>query len=610
MNKDEQIVTMKDTKRKIISRIITHLIKYWKKPRLLWFFSSFIIYFILINLSFSNIFRTIPNWIYIILGSIIKIIVLYYLSKSYLDNDVKKLGICRQLLLWFAFIPIVTVEQSLTKELISSIDKLDWNFLFLIVKITLCLILQCSLIVYYRYIKKINPFAHFTTDLSTIVIISLILGGWISITKNQDIDNITTLAILIIGFLIYNTIINNLLTKNNEKEIENNKTIKYKHKVPLLFIPYLELNSTTQKKEIIYRSHIIGSSISYLILLLNFPIFIDINNNLNSSLLSNLIISISLYYYLLVIRIIIFNLFVLYKEDSKTLFFVAFIIIITISSVSYLILKDVNKSNNKNLDFAGISMLLWVLPKIVPTLLDNFFSQKRYFQKKKIETTIRYRTLSAFANIFIYIYLLTLLVMIRQNKNLNSITCVSQNSFQSFAFGLLFSVILILIFSSIVYNYKSLYYETPIQSEQNNPTVVTDNDFDEYNIWFDLLTNFVSMIISCLILTSLYTISNSTPDKTFEIIKLSLPIFVPTFLDKIPIFINYYLFSRKVEITLTEKATFMKSIIDINLFLIVVTLYFLNYITDSPLELKYVWIIIIVIHIISSVIRICFYHKK
>lgn len=154
MNKDEQIVTMKDTKRKIISRIITHLIKYWKKPRLLWFFSSFIIYFILINLSFSNIFRTIPNWIYIILGSIIKIIVLYYLSKSYLDNDVKKLGICRQLLLWFAFIPIVTVEQSLTKELISSIDKLDWNFLFLIVKITLCLILQCSLIVYYRYIKK------------------------------------------------------------------------------------------------------------------------------------------------------------------------------------------------------------------------------------------------------------------------------------------------------------------------------------------------------------------------------------------------------------------------------------------------------------------------
>ena len=610
MNKDEQIVTMKDTKRKIISRIITHLIKYWKKPRLLWFFSSFIIYFILINLSFSNIFRTIPNWIYIILGSIIKIIVLYYLSKSYLDNDVKKLGICRQLLLWFAFIPIVTVEQSLTKELISSIDKLDWNFLFLIVKITLCLILQCSLIVYYRYIKKINPFAHFTTDLSTIVIISLILGGWISITKNQDIDNITTLAILIIGFLIYNTIINNLLTKNNEKEIENNKTIKYKHKVPLLFIPYLELNSTTQKKEIIYRSHIIGSSISYLILLLNFPIFIDINNNLNSSLLSNLIISISLYYYLLVIRIIIFNLFVLYKEDSKTLFFVAFIIIITISSVSYLILKDVNKSNNKNLDFAGISMLLWVLPKIVPTLLDNFFSQKRYFQKKKIETTIRYRTLSAFANIFIYIYLLTLLVMIRQNKNLNSITCVSQNSFQSFAFGLLFSVILILIFSSIVYNYKSLYYETPIQSEQNNPTVVTDNDFDEYNIWFDLLTNFVSMIISCLILTSLYTISNSTPDKTFEIIKLSLPIFVPTFLDKIPIFINYYLFSRKVEITLTEKATFMKSIIDLNLFLIVVTLYFLNYITDSPLELKYVWIIIIVIHIISSVIRICFYHKK
>lgn len=610
MNKDEQIVTMKDTKRKIISRIITHLIKYWKKPRLLWFFSSFIIYFILINLSFSNIFRTIPNWIYIILGSIIKIIVLYYLSKSYLDNDVKKLGICRQLLLWFAFIPIVTVEQSLTKELISSIDKLDWNFLFLIVKITLCLILQCSLIVYYRYIKKINPFAHFTTDLSTIVIISLILGGWISITKNQDIDNITTLAILIIGFLIYNTIINNLLTKNNEKEIENNKTIKYKHKVPLLFIPYLELNSTTQKKEIIYRSHIIGSSISYLILLLNFPIFIDINNNLNSSLLSNLIISISLYYYLLVIRIIIFNLFVLYKEDSKTLFFVAFIIIITISSVSYLILKDVNKSNNKNLDFAGISMLLWVLPKIVPTLLDNFFLQKRYFQKKKIETTIRYRTLSAFANIFIYIYLLTLLVMIRQNKNLNSITCVSQNSFQSFAFGLLFSVILILIFSSIVYNYKSLYYETPIQSEQNNPTVVTDNDFDEYNIWFDLLTNFVSMIISCLILTSLYTISNSTPDKTFEIIKLSLPIFVPTFLDKIPIFINYYLFSRKVEITLTEKATFMKSIIDINLFLIVVTLYFLNYITDSPLELKYVWIIIIVIHIISSVIRICFYHKK
>lgn len=611
MNKGKQIVREGYSLKKIISCNIARLMKDWKKPRLIKFSMSLILYLVLIALGKFVFHSEIPVWIYIFGGAAIKYYVLSDLFKLYLEKDLKKLVFIFRIPIFLAFIPITVMEQYLVRQLLPLIiagNVINWDFWLKLAAIFLCSIIPSFLIVYHKYIDKIYPLAHIVSD--CVVIPILFLSIYITNNIFAIKEDAFLVMILFVLFFLYYWIVKKIFTHKNCKEITEELGENAKIEKKFMSIPYLESTSKTNgTKEIKYRIHIFGSFISYIILLWNFSVSMDLNNGVNNLSSTYLITVISLYYYILLIRILIFNLFVVDKEDGKLIILTSSIVPVVTVMVTSLIYIDIQRSKGSNLDFASISMLLWILPKIIPTILDNLSLQIGYYQGKKNKVSIQYSALSAVANIFIYIFLLILLVLLRQDKNKITLEYLYTNTLYSFGFGLLLSMSLILIFSYILYQCKSLYDKTSIQSDQNAFQVTFVENLRENRsitniVLSDLIINIVSIIISGLILFTLYYFSKSKPDKTFEIIKLSLPIFVPTFLDKIPCFVNYYLFPQGMKIKLTEKADYTKSIIDFNLFVIVAVLYVWNYMKEGPLSLLIILVVVVSIHIVAFLIRI------
>lgn len=617
MNHGKQIVKEGYSLKKIISCNIARLMKDWKKPRLIEFSSSLILYLALIAIGKFFFNSEIPVWIYIFGGAAIKYYALYDLFKLYLEKDLKKIVFIFRIPIFLAFIPITVMEQYLVKKILLLIiagNVINWDFWLKLAAIILCSIIPSFLIVYNKYIDKIYPLAHIASD--CVVIPLLFLISYITENIFAIKEDAFLVTILILVFFPYYWIEKKIFTHKNCKEITEELGENAKIEKKFMSIPYLESTSKINgTKEIKYRIHIFGSFISYIMLLWNFSVSMDLNNGVNNLSPTYLITVISLYYYILLIRILIFNLVVVDKEDEKLIILTSSIVPVITVMVTSLIYIDIKRSTGSNLDFASISMLLWILPKIIPTILDNLSLQIAYYQGKKNKVSIQYSALSAVTNIFIYIFLLILLVLLRQDKNKITLAYLYSNTLYSFGFGLLLSISLILMFSFILYHCKSLYYETPIKSDQNAsqvPSIETlrENRSIKKIVLSDVIINIVSIIISGLILFTLYYFSKSKPDKAFEIIKLSLPIFVSTFLDKIPYFVNYYLFPQGMKIKLTEKADYTKSIIDVNLFVIVVVLYVWNYMKEGPLSLQIIPVVVVSIHIVTSLIRIIAFQVK
>lgn len=603
MKKDKQTHSLKD------------IMSDWAKPKLIFFLSSLIFYSLFVTIGKTIFNHPFPSWLFISGGVITKIFIFYSLSKSYSNSYYQNLAIWSNIPIFLVFIVIATFEYHFFMDIVTLIMKLsiiNWQFLLILVGIALCSVIPSLLIVYYRYIDRLDPFAHFTSD-SIILLILYVFSKFApnNITiKNMTIgEDIILPTILIFTLILYFLIINILLSFTKCKEIKEEVDRDYNHKLFLWKVPYLESKDTNQNEiKIKYHVHIIGILISYVVLFLSISFIIVKANEANTSLLSNLIYGITIYCFVFLIRMFLFNLTALDTKDVWVLVITSLIVITITGMVSLLIYFDIKKSKGNTLDFASISMLLWVLPKIAPTLLDNLVLQTGYFQGKKNKALIQYNALSAGANIYIYIFLLILLVLLRQNKNKITVEYLYSNTLYSFGLGLLLSISLILMFSFILYHCKSLYYETPIKSDQNAfqvPSVETlrENRSKKNIVLSGLIINIVSIIISGLILFTLYYFSKSKPDKTFEIIKLSLPIFVPTFLDKIPYFVNYYLFPQGMKIKLTEKADYIKSIIDVNLFVIVVVLYVLNYVKESSLNGGIILGVVILTHFITFLLR-------
>lgn len=603
MNKDKLTLALKD------------IMSDWKKPRLFCFLGSLIVYLLSVIISKTLFNFPYSSFFYIFMGAIIKMVIFSYLSELYSNNYYRNLAICSNIPIFFVFIVIATFEYHFFMDIVTLIMKLsiiNWQFLLILVGIALCSVIPSLLIVYYRYIDRLDPFAHFTSD-SIILLILYVFSKFApnNITiKNMTIgEDIILPTILIFTLILYFLIINILLSFTKCKEIKEEVDRDYNHKLFLWKVPYLESKDTNQnEKEIKYHVHIIGILISYVVLFLSISFIIVKANEANTSLLSNLIYGITIYCFVFLIRLFLFNLTALDAKDVWVLAITSLIVIAITGMVSLLIYFDIKKSKGNILDFASISMLLWVLPKIAPTLLDNLVLQTGYFQGKKNKALIQYNALSAGANICIYIVLLILLISSRQFNKQTTVGDLFGTTLYSLGFGLLLSVSLIIFFSFILCQCKSLSDKTPIKSDQITSKVTSVETFEKnrskINIVIpEFIINVISIIISFLILSTLYYFSKSNPDKTFEAIKLSLPIFVPTFLDKLPYFVNYYLFPQGKEINLTETANYIKSIIDLNTFSIVVVLYVWDYVKEKSLNEWIILKVVVITHTITFLLR-------
>lgn len=641
-------------------QIKTKLINDWNKPLLLLFMFP-IAFLILINIitiphtiflplpiaTTSIISVTIPTWLYWTISIVstlsINYFIFWYLSSKYLNGIFQEERSWGRIYRILFYLPIVICEIEIVKELISITykGKTLGEFLPLLMLLIVCLILRSSYLVYYKQFRHYLKIYYLVVDIIVLTNIAIILSLIQYFKKSIDrIEDLLIILVIVIGFFGYHFLINSFITRTNFKNIPEQT---YKEiKKTFFYTPYvpqdLKLESEDIETNVKYQSHFFGNLFSYLlslVFLLNFQLQFD------KTIFNELIAIMAIYYVLLFIRIFLSKIMVIEKEEFKIIMTMIIITGFVVFLLIAMMINDTNQSHHNELNFASIGMLLWILPKIVPAIMDNILSQVSYFKGVISPKSTNYLAITGFVNIFIYNFYLSLLILLPKTRtNFNDIV-ISTYVLNSISWSLALSFVLISVFSFLFYHSKSLYYQINkkynISIEKgkgsfkfkvlklkdktnkilkhrskktikaNSSKLLINDESKKDKKKFIFYVNTVSLIISSTILLTLYTF-NKTNDNTFEIIKLSLPIFVPTFLKKLPDFLNFYFNLRHTKIKPTLKGHYVESVIDLNLFLIVTVLYGFNYLKiqlHSPLCL---FLIIFGVHFLSN-ITLIFYKK-
>jgi len=649
-----------DIKKNFFQQIKTKLINDWNKPLLLLFMLPIV--------TTSIISLTMPQWLYWAISIVstlsINFFIFSYLSSKYLNGIFQKEQLlirCYRILL---YLPIVIYEIKIVKELISISykGKTIGEFLRILTLLIVCLILRSSYLVYYKQFRHYLKLYYLVVDIIVLTTITTILNSIQYFKKTIDsIEELLFLLVIVIGFLGYHFLINSFVTKTNLKDIPEQTYNEIKKS--FFYTPYvpqdLNIESEDIKTNIKYQTHIFGNLFSYLLLLV---FLLNSQLQFDKTFFDKLIAIIAIYYVLLIIRISLLRIIVIEKDEFKIIMTMIIVTGFVVFLLIAMMINDINQSDHNELNFASISMLLWILPKIVPAIMDNILSQASYFKGVISPKSTDYLAITGFVNIFIYNFYLSLLLLLPKTKtNLNSVVITTYIS-NSISWSLVLSFVLISVFSFLFYRSKSLYYQInkrynisiekgeesfkfkvlklkyesnkvlnyrPKRTIKTKPrkffikddsnyrskkTIKTDSSKLLINYEskkdkkkFIFYVNTVSLIISSTILLTLYTF-NKTNDNTFEIIKLSLPIFVPTFLKKLPDFLNFYFNLRHTKIKPTLKGHYVESVIDLNLFLIVTVLYGFNYLKIQLHSPLYLFLIIFGVHFLSN-ITLIFYKK-
>lgn len=649
-----------DIKKNFFQQIKTKLINDWNKPLLLLFMLPIV--------TTSIISLTMPQWLYWAISIVstlsINFFIFSYLSSKYLNGIFQKEQLlirCYRILL---YLPIVIYEIKIVKELISISykGKTIGEFLRILMLLIVCLILRSSYLVYYKQFRHYLKLYYLVVDIIVLTTITTILNSIQYFKKTIDsIEELLFLLVIVIGFLGYHFLINSFVTKTNLKDIPEQTYNEIKKS--FFYTPYvpqdLNIESEEIKTNVKYQTHIFGNLFSYLLLLV---FLLNSQLQFDKTFFDKLIAIIAIYYVLLIIRISLLRIIVIEKDEFKIIMTMIIVTGFVVFLLIAMMINDINQSDHNELNFASISMLLWILPKIVPAIMDNILSQASYFKGVISPKSTDYLAITGFVNIFIYNFYLSLLLLLPKTKtNLNSVVITTYIS-NSISWSLVLSFVLISVFSFLFYRSKSLYYQInkrynisiekgegsfkfkvlklkyesnkvlnyrPKRTIKTKPrkffikddsnyrskkTIKTDSSKLLINYEskkdkkkFIFYVNTVSLIISSTILLTLYTF-NKTNDNTFEIIKLSLPIFVPTFLKKLPDFLNFYFNLRHTKIKPTLKGHYVESVIDLNLFLIVTVLYGFNYLKIQLHSPLYLFLIIFGVHFLSN-ITLIFYKK-
>jgi membrane protein len=654
--KDKKKNNSLDKIKVFFQRIKTRLIDDWNKPFLLLFALPIVALALtsikqIYQIILFPLYWLIPhdmypylNWIVSIIGTLAIISFIFgYLSNKYLKGTFQKERLDTKIFIILSYLPFLISEKKIVEELLlllnseTRIDKITLLFTLLLG----CLILQSAYVVYYRQIRRYLKIYYLIVDLIVLIVLYFIFT-LIQLGENYIPGSMVDLVILLaifIGFFIYHFLSNSFQTKVNLKVIskQTNKNVK----TSFLYTPYLERPSESAENvdntiNVKYHSHILGNIISYSILLLFLINLIYLNLNFDNIFFNKLILIVAIYYLLLFFRLVISNMFVIEKDEFKLVMLIILITVILVFLILTMIKNDIKQSKINELNYASISLLLWILPKIVPTILDNLLSQMSYFKGVRTPKSLNYQAASGIANIYIYNLCLFLLILLPKDGNKIKKNMISTYVLNSISWSLIFTIVLIVLFTILFYYSKVLYYKidkkydisidkgigsfkfkvlklkTPnnsenilknsfkrsIKAEPSKLLIKRESKRDKNK--FRIYANLISIIFSCTILLLLYKVNQTKPNDTFEIIKLSLPIVVPTFLRQIPVFLNLYLKLNHKTIKPTLKAHYIESVIDLNLFLIVAVLYVLYYLNYAPEYIVCLLAIIIGVHILSS----------
>lgn len=455
--------------------------------------------------------------------------------------------------------------------------------------------------------KKINNFylsMHIVVDVGTLVLLCCLL---LNLNNVRTIEEISLYNILFFIFIfLLNYILKNyLLTRSFNKQ--NGFNIKFK----FWSTPYIKNNVVDRKEynqNIECYSYFFGDM--FCVVLLFSVAYATLNLNWDGeNILSNIIVMFVMTYIYMISNILIFNLAKIPKEDLKSLLIFLISVLSILAILIFLIFKDIGESKGNDIKIIFLSVLTWLSPKIVPTVIDNIFIQLNYCKNKIIKLPEKFKANISIVNITIYCILLILNIMLEEIslkkiniENLNTVTIVA---FISMMVGILCAILLITLFTYAFSEINSFYYKFEIKDSRlkKDPPVVVGKraELRKVRIIMILCANIISIFVCIAYIIFINLFKGVEKQSAIEITKWSLPVVVPIFLKDLPIFLNYN--EKKSKIKPTIKFDYFRKMIEINSLLTVIVFVVIRYFEICNLNNIYSTILIIfTIHVLSAVI--------
>lgn len=455
--------------------------------------------------------------------------------------------------------------------------------------------------------KKINNFylsMHIVVDVGTLL---LLCGLLLNLNNVRTIEEISLYNILffIFVFLLNYILKNCLLTRSFKKQ--NGFNIKFK----FWSTPYIKNNVVDRKEynqNIECYSYFFGDM--FCVVLLFSVAYATLNLNWDGeNILSNIIVMFVMNYIYMISNILIFNLAKIPKEDLKSLLIFLISVLSILAILIFLIFKDIGESKGNDIKIIFLSVLTWLSPKIVPTVIDNIFIQLNYCKNKIIKLPEKFKANISIVNITIYCILLILNIMLEEIslkkiniENLNTVTIVA---FISMMVGILCAILLITLFTYAFSEINSFYYKFEIKDSRlkKDPPVVVGKKAEprKVQIIMILCANIISICVCIAYIIFINLFKGVEKQSAIEITKWSLPVVVPIFLKDLPIFLNYN--EKKTKIKPTIKFDYFRKMIEINSLLTVIVFVVIRYFEICNLNNIYSTILIIfTIHVLSAVI--------
>lgn len=334
-----------------------------------------------------------------------------------------------------------------------------------------------------------------------------------------------------------------------------------------------------KKKNLIYiklpfsedrRNHIVGDVFSFII-------FINIMNSVLDSyqlndfrFYENLFI---LYFISIFVRIVLFEKLSISYRESKLFTVVSLLVFSIVGILSFVLFRDIQKVSN----IAGLGILTWGVPKLFSIIQEKSFPQYEYLKDKKVKLKKEIDVLLSMVNISLYFILLILSYSVLELKNSPQIGVLDaiQKTINAIVIGLfstvIFLVVMIAVFRSIKYLFETIAARR----------------------WKIFILNLISFVFVFLVL---FLMNCYFKDKELiDVLRWSLPLFVPTVFKKIPNILQFISNNSEIDLDRSIAFDYLKNLIDANLIIVVFTLSISTYLKFFEFESLIGYLILIIL---------------
>lgn len=410
----------------------------------------------------------------------------------------------------------------------------------------------------YFYLQELKPFLNFIFDLLTVLILTVSFF----ILEYFSQDDIAFVISFFISFICY-------------------------------WIRYIVFTKEKNIKQLLLN--LIGDLTSFFLLMGLLISAIDIINSKGDLL--NVSYIAAVYTFFLFVRMTIIDKLKISEVDIGTVVVFILLILFYFTPVFIILLRDYSEQSSKQANgVMGLTLLIWGIPKIFTFLQEKIYSYLEYDRKKEIKIDHSKDAITSMINIYVFIALLGLSFNYSNKLQFSSkYGDVASNVIFSMLVGILGTYVV--IFTAYIITYFFTFLFAPCKKK--------------FRVCIMYICSFVIVYLS-LILINYFSKDFSKQKDILDLMKWSLLLFVSTIFKKIPVILDFVSRGKFPQVLSGRLYRHFCNVMEINLFITVLSLYFILYF-QLPLKINNnfsLFLIVLVVYLLVHFLIFKFLAEK